>query len=68
MMEDQHTSTDEANAFILQKEPTDAEIRELLYYFQGVASRGARRQVIAKARMCSRAPSKAVSYFEQSED
>ena len=68
MINEQHKSKDAAPVLMLQKEPTEAEIRELLYYFQGVASRGARRQVIAKARMCSRAPSKAVSYFEQIED
>ena len=48
-----------------RRRPSEAEIAELLHYFQGVASPNARRQVIAKARMTSNAQRMAVTDFER---
>lgn len=33
--------------------PCDGEVRELLYYFEGIPSEAARRQIIAKAAQAS---------------
>lgn len=44
--------------------PSDAETRELLHYFDGIASEGARRQVIAKARVMSSSERYSSKHFE----
>ena len=48
--------------------PSEAEIAELLHYFEGVASPNARRQVIAKARAASSSEPVAADHFEQTTD
>ena len=45
--------------------PCDGEVRELLYYFEGIASEAARRQIIAKAAQASSSDRLSTDHFEK---
>lgn len=65
--EDRGDEKDPKAESALERQPNEAEIAELLHYFQGVASPNARRQIIAKARAASGADPVPAGHFETDE-